>query len=211
MAVASPAISVRRLVILQLMDVQDATGQPHRPIVGATRLQKLVFLVQQRLPGVSDTRQLKFDFAFEPNRFGPADTGLYPDLEFLVALDFVSKRPTGETESEQEGPGLEEATERTMSFAYLMDDEDSAAGLAAAEGVQEEYVLTERGEKFLATLRGYLSDRDYVLVQHIRSVAEDVRRQYGHWPLERLLRFVYTEYPEFTTASEIRRRVLGHD
>ena len=181
-----------------------------RPIAGSTRLQKLVFLVQQRLVGVSESRDLRVDFAFRPNRFGPADTYLYPDLEFLVALEYVLRRPADDNSSPTREPELEEMTERELSFAYLMGSEDRAVDLAAAENIEEEFLITDRGRKFLTQLEVQLDTRDLALFRSLRSTAEEIRRKYGDWPLDRLLRYVYTEYPEYTTASEIRRRVLGH-
>ncbi len=101
-------------------------------------------------------------------------------------------------------------TERELSFAYLMGSEDRAVDLAAAENIEEEFLITDRGRKFLTQLEVQLDTRDLALFRSLRSTAEEIRRKYGDWPLDRLLRYVYTEYPEYTTASEIRRRVLGH-
>ena len=67
------AISVRKLALLALLDAPDERGRPGIPIVGVTRLQKLLFLMWQGLPRISPTRDIRLDLAFRPEKFGPAD------------------------------------------------------------------------------------------------------------------------------------------
>jgi hypothetical protein len=206
-------ISVRKLAILGLLNAPDSRGVSGQPIAGATRLQKLLFLVDRKLVGMSLGRALRTDLNFSPQRFGPADVDVYPDLEFLTALGHVSRR-SPETRSRDSGLSLEspeEATERALSFSYLMGDEEEAGLLAEAEGEVEEYRITEDGRALIASLVAGADARTREACERVLATAADVRQRFGAWPLQRLLRFVYSEYPEMTTASEIRHRVLGHD
>lgn len=202
------SISVRKLAILALLDAPDAEGRVHAPIAGTTRLQKLLFLVREQLPRVSGDRLVRVDFEFEAYKFGPADLRLYQDLEFLISLEHIAK--SSETNGDLlDRPGPEESTERALSFAYLMGDEDDAGLLAEAEEELEEYRITASGERLLAVLVGQASGKGRELCDRVLAASRDVKQTYSTWPLQRLLRYVYSEHPDMTTSSEIRERVLG--
>ncbi len=207
-------LSVRKFAILALLEGRGGDGSQMIPVVGITRLQKLLFLLSTRLPPrVSADRELRFDLDYQPQKFGPADFGLYQDLDFLVAIGHVSRAPVSAESGAPSGnwrPTVEEATEQRLSFAYLMGDEDEAASLAVAEGEEEQFDLTETGRRLVSTLVDASSPATRPLLEQIRRDANDVRRKFGNWPLERLLRYVYSEFPEMTTASVIKERVLGH-
>ena len=226
-----PQISLRRLVILALLAADTPAGRAS-PILGITRLQKLVFLVTSALGRVASDRQLRADIDFQAYRFGPADLALYQDLEFLEAVGHIerSNMPpmssiagaspsqgsatfeflVGEDQPPTPGSTIEEATENALSFEYLMGDEAEAAELAEAEVEPSEYRITDPGLRLVEGLRKSAVAEDRDLVERVIVGAAEVKARYGHWHLQRLLRYVYSEYPEMTTASEIRERVLGY-
>ncbi len=217
-AAAKKTISARKLAILALLAAKDSHGKSGQPISGITRLQKLVFLLHKRLPKVSPDRPIHFDFAFEPQRFGPADLKLYPDLDFLIALKHVHRDPepldpdalSGTVANEGAGRAVEDATEDELSFEYLMGDEEGAADIAAAERDSEEvYTITPAGLDLLGKIGAAVAGKQGEVYQAILDTATEVRRIYGDLSLPQLLRYVYTQYPEMTTNSEIRDRVLG--
>lgn len=199
-------ISVRKLAILAMLAAPDARGAPSAPVVGATRLQKLIFLLDRSMPKISGDRLIKVDLAFEPQRFGPADVRIYQDLEFLEALHHIRRTPIGPS---GERPGPEESTERALSFGYLMGDEEEAGLLAEAEDETFQYSITETGLQLLNRLVASTDGRSRKTCDEVLSKAAETKAMYGSWPLQRLLREVYSRFPEMTTASEIRERVLG--
>jgi hypothetical protein len=205
-------VSIRKLAVLALLAAQDDKGKPAQPIVGITRLQKLLFLTWVRLPKTSANREIDVDFAFSPERYGPADVRLYPDLDFLVTLGHVARSHSGSLEQFL-GAGAalatEEATEAALTFSYLMDSERDGADLAAAENAEEAFAITPLGLRLLRHLVSDVQKKDRALAESVIGAANEVRSKYGAWPLARLLKYVYSEYPEMTTASEIRERVLG--
>src|SRR5262249_48103340 len=85
-------ISNSKDLIMLLLYAPGVSGKPCDPIVGQTRLMKMVFLFQQEL-------FKKFSFAeaidkkafpdFEPFDYGPYAGQVYADLEFLVNYQFV--------------------------------------------------------------------------------------------------------------------------
>jgi hypothetical protein len=234
---ASALISARKLALLLLLKAPDSTGRPGRPLAGITRLQKLLFLVWTKLGRVSPARGIKVDFDYTPQRFGPADIGLYADLEFLVALGHIrrSSTPTDRFELDFQSEGatqlnlddvlaseseatqqesrdelsLEEATETEISFEYLMGDEEVAADLAAGERTEDWFSITKSGLKLLEQIELHLESGSHGIFGRLQGAAYEARRTYGDWPLPRLLRFVYSNYPNMISESEIKNKVLG--
>jgi hypothetical protein len=205
-----PVVSVRKLAIMALLEAPGASGEAAAPIAGVTRLQKLLFLVDRQLTGISPTRDLKFDLHFEPYRYGPADLGLYQDLEFLLALGHIAKGAAADAGNDSR-PGPEESSERALSFGYLMGDEEDAELLAEAEEELEQFRITESGRQLLSSILSNVEGRARSVADRVVDAATDVKGRFAHWPLQRLLRHVYSEYPDMTTSSVIRERVLGRD
>jgi hypothetical protein len=181
-------------------------------------MQKLLFLTM-KLANLRDDRQIELDFEFRPERYGPADLNVYQDLEFLAAGGLIAKMPDeqlfaaiSDVAPSRRDLAPEEMAEDELSFEYLMGNEDEAAAYSAAENRSEVgYLITDLGENLIKELIAQAPDRQRNVLDNIVASAVSVRKDFGHWPLPRLLRYVYTEYPEMTTNSEIKRQVLGHD
>ena len=171
-----------------LMRLLDAGGNTKMgaPIVGTTRLQKLLFLIE-REEGLIATEGRDFDFT--AYKFGPVSKDLYDDLAKLENLGFLEARSVGAESSQVE------RDEFGLSFEGLMGDEESSESIE-----EKQYGLTDTGREWLASRRESTSD-----VQKI----ERVKGRYGSLSLSDLLHYVYTRFPDMTTASEIREKVLG--
>ena len=155
------------------------------PILGTTRLQKLLFLVEKEAGVIADRGD---GFDFTPYKFGPVSKGVYDDLTKLENLGYLAS----ETVSE---PSFVERDEYGLSFEGLMDDEDSTAAFD-----ERRYGLTSQGREWLKRSGIGSSDSDKIA---------KVKGKYGSLSLSDLLHYVYTRYPDMTTASEIKDRVLG--
>jgi uncharacterized protein YwgA len=171
-------------ILLELLAASGVDGVD-RPIVGTTRLQKLLFLVENE-QNVKVTEGDDFDFT--AYKFGPVSKEIYDDLAKLENLDFISSRPVAE-------PSEVERDEFGLSFEGLVGDEEAADALE-----EKQYRITEKGKKWLSNRK--LPNED---VQRIRKV----KGRYGSLSLSDLLHYVYSKYPKYTTESEIKERVLG--
>lgn len=69
----------RKLIPMALMYAGD-----QEPIEGRTRLQKMVFLVQQRMYSEEDEYLESEDYEFIPYDYGPFSKELYDDLDTLI-------------------------------------------------------------------------------------------------------------------------------
>lgn len=218
---AKKRVSLRKLSILALL------GEPGEPIIGRTRLQKLLFLIQDRLAkdGILEDSEFLFDYAYEPEKFGPADIGLYQDLDFLQAMQLISI--DGSMGLTQSGvPTLdsarviakgaaslpEEDEEDELSFEYLMGQKPEEYYVAESEDSDTEtsYELTTNGLQTLKRIRDGLANPTQVdRFDRVIKTCAAVRSEYGQMHLKSLLRFVYKTYPKMTTRSVIKGQVLS--
>jgi hypothetical protein len=213
---ANRKVSARKVAVLYLLDGPSAAGSPAASIEGTTKLQKLLFLLQERYGESLDRNIWNVDFSYEPEKFGPADLGLYQDLEFLVAAGHIraghipapSNEPSLEMlqEETQGQPAIpEEQAEQELSFEYLMGT--SAEDVLQQEAaVQKVYSITDQGRHLLHRLEANQFQASELT--KLREACAVIKRQYAGWPLKKLLEYVYRNYESMTTASTIRDRVL---
>lgn len=217
-------ISARKLTILLLLAVHDVNEKAAQPILGTTRMQKLAFLASQKTHlALKDSTYFNFDFNYEAEKFGPADLDLYQDLDFLRTMRLISwgggealvpsSEPSLETMVEPiKTPALlpEEIEEDELSFDYLMgmDPLELLVANAETEG-ERRYMITEKGMGILNSLHSSLEGRQKEQFVTLENACAAVRQEYGHWPLRRLLKYIYDNYPSLTTKSTIRERIKG--
>ena len=187
-------IGRRNLLFLLLGVESDSSG-----LGGITRLQKLMFLLE-REEGVESLD----GFEFEAYKAGPYSPQLYDDLEFLENLGYI------ESEASVEASEPEAAEVDRLSFDHLMgtEVEHSGDGLevdgpASADSFEERrFCLSALGQERIEEL---LRSKQFTpVVNKIRRI----KSKYGRYSLNDLLYYVYKKYPEMTTESEIRDRIL---
>lgn len=183
----------RRDLLLLLLGIKGNQATTEG-LGGTTRLQKLLFLLERE----SNVTPSGEGFKFEAYKAGPYSSKLYDDLEFLENLDLIEKRATAEGTDE-------EAAEIDFTFEGLIEPEsesDDPSGPAPDAYEEYRYRLTSEG---LRKAKQMLEDKSYApvvdAVRHIKS-------RYGQYSLEDLLYYVYTKYPDMTTESEIKEKVL---
>lgn len=186
-------ISSRDLVLL-LVGL-DPTGVTSRGIGGITRLQKLLYILEQeeRVKPIGDT------FAFTAYKAGPYSSRLYDDLEFLENLGLI------ESEVVSEATEPEAAEVDQLSFGDLISNggpSPEESGRASDAYEERSFRLTQKG---LEKVRELLNESGYQpAVDGIRKV----KSRFGDHSLSDLLYYVYTKYPAMTVESEIKNKVL---
>ena len=178
----------RTMLLLQLL-AEPGSKSGDGAVQGITRLQKLLFIAE-REAGAKVTQGR--DFEFTAYKFGPVSKDLYDDLEKLENLGFIEAQSVAE-------PSAVELDEFGLSFEGLMGEETQEAGETFEE---KRYRITNAG---LQWLKERARDFGNEAIAGIRRV----KGKYGNLSLSDLLYYVYTRYPEMTSESEIRERVLG--
>jgi uncharacterized protein YwgA len=158
---------------------------------GITRIQKFLFLLENEL-GLKPSGD---GFEFKAYKAGPYTPKIYDDLEFLENLGLVKSEVSG-LATEAEASELSD-----IEFDELMGDE---APDESKETDYEErlYCLTDDGKEKVEAL---LKDKNYEpIVEGIRKI----KSKYSNYSLNDLLYYVYTKFPEWTTESEIKDKIL---
>lgn len=207
------AIDRRELLVL-LLQARGPKGMENEPIVGVTRLQKLLYLLKREY-GIDKIS--KNYFSFEPYKFGPYASQLYDDIAFLENLDIIESggrqltmSPFGDGNVAL--PPLESVGEHTASRADMEEAQvsyDYLIGEEKAEFYEEDmqerkFRLTNKGE---AVAQEILQQLPVNQRRNTSSKLEEAKKHYGGMTLRQLLGYVYREYPESAIESEIIDKV----
>lgn len=142
-------------------------------IQGITKLQKLLFLVEEETTFFEEYgADLAFDFY--AHKMGPFSEHIYEEIRFLQQLGAIELEPMNAEVSSTEDNDL----------------------------VNKVFHLTSKGEKIASELADQLG------TEYENELAALVN-EYNRMTLKELLRYVYTEYPDFTTESEIKDDILA--
>lgn len=184
-------------------------GDNNRPIVGTTRLQKLLFLVEHE----KKIRSEEGSFNFEAFKFGPASKTLYDDIEFLLNIGFLEK--TGE-DSSIDNLSLEDLENvdvkrllRGVTEAEGDEYEDEEIKKREKEDEMDENTVENDSIVYRITEKGidYLRENNLLNSNEAEQI-NNVRKKYGRKSLVELLKYIYTKYPKYTTESEIKDQLL---
>jgi len=173
-------------LLLLLLFSKGYSGENNEPIRGITRLMKLVFLLDKE-GKINDL------FRFEPYKMGPFSSEVYPEVDFLT--NYPPSKPLVKTRSsnavELEDPDESRVIEDVLSL-------DGA--LLTSKEVNVEYLLSDSGSKVAEELWKSIDDGQ-------RKVIQDIKSKYGSLTLRDLLKYVYRNYPDMTTRSEIKNQL----
>jgi len=171
------------------------------PIVGTTKLQKLLFLAEMEKSITPDDN----GFKFEPYKFGPASKELYNDLDFLANIGYITRSEDKENLNNLEIDNIEGYNANQFLSAINqsnVDDEcsENENGESAKENDTKVYTITEEGID-------YLKKNSLHQTKEYEKISE-ISKKYGNYSLTSLLQYVYRNYPNFTTESEIKNDIL---
>jgi uncharacterized protein YwgA len=193
-----PNISRHQLLLL-LLGIGDQ-GESREGIGGITRLQKFLFLLEKE-EKLTPTAN---GFEFTAYKAGPYSAKLYDELELLENLDLIKSDVVAEA-SEAEAAEIEE-----LSFEDLMGDAAEEIGDKLVDGFGAADAFEER--RFSLTENGLRKVKEMIESGEYKPIVDGIRKiksKYGHYSLSDLLYYVYTKFPEMTTESEIKEKVLS--
>ena len=177
-------------VLLLLLYAKGASNKVDEPVKGVTRLEKLVYLLDQE----GGFHKYISDYQFEPYDFGPFSSELWDDIETLKDENLVvTKKVTSRYFIEISD--AEKAIEEENEFK-----EDIVRHSKKRE--MEIYSLSEDGKKVAELLFNELTSEE-------QNVLEKIKKEFNSISLFELIRYVYLKYPKSTTYSKIREDILG--
>lgn len=191
-------IDNRKDLLLLLLYSPGSSNEPNEPITGRTRLLKLVFLFQKELlPRLRKDITIPEDswYVFFPWNFGPFSAGVYDDLNFFQLRGFIQA---------DSGQGEEDVAEEEVAEweKWAEANELESPGEETSGYLDQQFKLTDKGCEFAKLLFANLSSNQAQLIK-------EFKRRLVKAPLRSILRYVYTNYPEQTSRSQIREKVLG--
>ena len=190
-------INNRRDVLLLMLYSPGKTRKVNEPIVGRTRLVKLLFLFKREaLPHFRRGTEISEEnfYEFFPWDFGPFSTQVYDDLTFFILRGFIDSSGVEDEPLPESAAEWEEWMQRSGNKQTI--DEFNAYE-------EESFTLTEKGVNFTRAMYDLLSPAQ-------RQLLQDFKARLGAAPLRAILKYVYTTYPETTDRSKIKGEVLGH-
>lgn len=145
----------------------------------------ILFRFAEKIRGVTKVQKLLFLIEQE--------TGFFQDHEDTIAFNFAPYKM---------GPFSEHVYEELQFLLQLdaieaEDLQQSHAPILASELSNKEFSITQKGEKIASQLVELLEP------EHRHEVQMTIT-EYNQKSLTELLRYVYTEYPEFAAESEIK-------
>lgn len=191
--------SSKDLIVL-LLYAKGAHGKLCEPIIGRTRLVKLLFLFDKEIRSKFNLKKEIPDSAlpsFEPYNYGPFSDQIWADLEFLVNFGMVKVKPVG---ADDEASMDAELTEN--EYWQLKTGNESSI---SSYGDTEEFSLTPEGREFVKSgAIGKLTSDQWGIFDKFKKRCTEI-------PLEALLRYVYNKYPEMAIKSKIRGKFNNND
>lgn len=176
----SSGIDNRKDLLLLVLAAQGGA-----PVVGVTRLQKYLYLLQDQEGWGERLGASRYNFrAYD---FGPFDDQIYADLDFLENLGLIAKKPAGEE------PLSERGEEQQASESWGTSDPEFAPWTADQEIWA--YRLTERGRDFVK--------QNLELAQKDADTIERMKERWNGTPLTQFLRWLYETYPEVAENTKL--------
>lgn len=178
-------------LVIMLLYARGASRKFGEPIVGITRLTKLLFLLERET-------SVKDGFKFVPYKMGPYSPDITPIIEFLST--FPSPDSPLVTKHKGDGPAKIDP-EESKYWQDIASDDDNI--YAFADQNNQKFQLTGKGMKVAETVwEGQ--------PEEVRVAIEAIKVKYSPKPLRSLLRYVYETYDDMTSESEIKDWVKGN-
>lgn len=189
-------VTNRKDIMLLLLYSPGKTDSVNEPIIGRTRLVKMLYLFKKEaLPQFKKGTEIHDDnfYNFFAWNFGPFSDEVYSDITFFTLRGFIKAEVAGEDASTEEVEEYEQWIEMTKAPALSAD---------AEEYREEVFSLTEKGEGFAKQLFESLSMGQKILLKSFKEKLNDAS-------LRAILKYVYTQYPEGTSKSLIKDEILS--
>lgn len=179
----TPEYGVDDAVVL-LLGSDPGKAERRGEIRGITRLEKLVFLLEQ---GEATRSAMTESADFKAYNYGPFSQKVYQALEMLRSAGLI-------TDTAEATASNEDQYEVELAVG---------ADAAPAPYSTRDFRLTELGRQYYAALKEELPS------ESVRE-AEIVRQRFAGWSLRQLIRYVYKRNEDFTQNSLIRDEILGN-
>ena len=175
----------------------------YSPIRGRTRLQKIIFVFENEIYKQYKFNQkldLKTDgFGFRAHNFGPFSKQVFDLLELFVNIGMVEIK-YDDNNIEEALKSIDDDDISCDDIRQLPDFEDDE--ISCGDHFDYIYSITPIGIKFV-------HDKliSYIEKEQIDALTR-LKKTFNDYSLNNILKYVYRKYPDMTTESIIREKVL---
>lgn len=173
-------------ILIVLLYSEDSEGNFNEPIDGITRLDKIMFLL-------SETQEfqkiIEKGYKFEADNFGPFAPELFDDIAALKQENIISVISSRIPKDKIE----------TIDEVYVSNDGEE--NKSWKDYTIDRYTLTNEGMSIGRLIYNGLSINE-------KNKLKEIKRIFNKMELSNLLNYVYTRYPETTSKSKIKNKIL---
>lgn len=182
--------------LLLLLDLDE-----QKPIVGAIRLMKMMFLFDKEISPIISKKGAKVDVMpeFVAYDFGPFSKDIYEQIELFQNLKFIKTDTVATTDSTDELDDWENLYGEDIFDVELKDGYRKLN----IDYKSIKYVIEERGHRYVE--KKILPE----LSQEVIELLRNFKKKLNSITTQQLLYYVYSRYEKYTTESKIKTRVLG--
>lgn len=178
-------------ILLILLYSPGLTKKYNEPILGKTRITKMMFIFKKEIMRGFDNIDEKSMPEFFSYNYGPFSKELYDDLKFFESIGLIQEENTKNELSE---------AEEEESMYWISEDEDSDSD--DYDYYEIKYSLTEKGYDYVKdNLWNELSDDQIEFLVKFKNKINTLS-------LDMLLDYVYNKYPKYTDKSVIRDKYI---
>lgn len=175
-------------LLLLLLYAPGKADVSAEPVEGATRIQKLMFLLQNQTDLPDLVAQAKEVLDYVPHKMGPYSFELKDAINELQAAGII------------EADSLQYTLNDDSDGAETEDDDASDGEVRARTVESYRYRLSELGKNIAKGLWDSLRDEQ-------QNELGEFKRFFNSLTLRQLLIFTYKKFPKFTTASTIKKEL----
>ena len=181
-------------LLMVLLAARGKKNQKYEPIVGRTRIMKMVFLFEKEIRKKFDEEIISGSELpdFTAYDYGPFSAKVYEDLEFLVNMGFIEVASFGTKEM------LPDEIEEYAYWQTISNDEDR---FDKDRFFVEKFSLDELGKR-------YVQKKIQLSKSQLDTLAE-FKKRCTIATLSSLLKYIYSRYPKYTKKSKIRDQVFS--
>lgn len=173
-------------LVLVLLFAGGSKKKENEEIVGNTRIDKLMFLLEKE----SSLRKYLGDFKFHAYNFGPYSSELFDSVQALVNAGLVEGHMKAEKSDSERY--LDEADRYQIELQLGENPETSKDTIG--------YRLTPQGERVASALWNSLSQSE-------KDEVENIKKSFNSIGLRQLLQYIYRKYPESAANSLIKDQI----
>mgnify|MGYP006896949661 CR=1 FL=1 len=189
-------------IIHLLLYTPDVTGEEAIPIIGRTRLMKMVFLFQKELSDFFEGLVDQDSFDFEAYNYGPFSKKVYEALNFLETRNIIKTDNVSSGQVNIDEINIDSFLSKTENQEILYINEGEEENIYYTEV----FSLTESGIKMMRSGQKWFSWVN--LKEEKQNKLIQFKTKMINSSLTNILKYVYSKYPKYAEKSSINHIVF---